>query len=58
MPAGYCLRNQLYDYYYEDVNLYLSGKDVKYFISAYGGDPSNTQQVMCAGVGGLRWLWC
>lgn len=53
MPNGYCLRNQLVDLYYKDVERINAGTDPVYFVTRYSGGPSNTRQAracMC-----VRW---
>lgn len=50
-PAGTCLKNQIYDYYFADVGRMTRGLDPLYFVGRYGGGSANTNQVPVAGCG-------
>lgn len=45
IPNGYCLRNQLVDLYYADVERINAGHDPLYFVTKYSGGVQNERQV-------------
>uniref|UniRef100_A0A1D2A410 Generative cell specific-1/HAP2 domain-containing protein n=1 Tax=Auxenochlorella protothecoides TaxID=3075 RepID=A0A1D2A410_AUXPR len=45
IPNGYCLRNQLVDLYYADVERINAGHDPLYFVTKYSGGVQNERQM-------------
>lgn len=47
-PQGSCLRNQIYDLYFQDLARIDSGREPLYFVGRYGGGTDNVQQMRAA----------